>query len=381
MITKLALEKNEETFTLLGNYFPGYNKDRAMYGIGLKMKNREDCEEFAANLRIEIAKAKKENVKLKRMKETYNRTFPSKDKNSLTTPHILYNMIKSTISDTKKNIMKFCPRNTRRAAGTYTTPTQTLGASYLCNQAPYSNDMYPWLYPDYIQEVLNLLEEYNQVATENIHLCQDLLEEETLIREDDDALREIDAECSAELEELAFALDKVHMLNKEGITKEDWERRKKEAKSMKEMRRLLYHNITPDEYKIRVFKNVVMQGLANDLTEEESAIWTKEEDYDFVKFNVRPAIEGMSKKADLPNHKKRNAEGQTVKAEFIACFILWCRVPKGKTKEFLLYLQNGFANAPLLLPGYKSVMGAARKPLASNVKQEYEQDFDSYSQN
>ena len=379
MITKLALEKTEETFTLLGNYFPGYNKNRAMYGIGLKLKNQETCEEFAANLKIEIAKADKDNVKLNRMKETYNRRFPSKDKNSLTTPHVLYNTIRSTISDMKKNILKFCPRNTRRAAGTYTTPTQTLGASYLCNQAPYSNDMYPGLYPDYIQEVLDLLDEYSQVATENILLCQDLLEEERLIREDDDALREIDAECRAELEELACALDEGDLLKITGISKADWERRKKEAKSMKEMRRALYHNITPKEYQIRVVKDFVMEGLANGLTQEESAIWTKEEDYDFVKFKVRPAIEGMSKKADLPNQKKRNAEGKMVKSEYIAYFMKWCRVPKGKTQEFFLYLQKGFANAPLLLPNYKSVLGAAKKPLASNIKQEYEQEFESYS--
>ena len=379
MITRLAFSKTEETFALLGDYIPGYNKDRAMNGIGLKLRNQKKCVEYAAELGVEIAKAKKEKVNLESMQGTYNRMFPSKNKDCLTTPHILYNTIKDTISEIKASILKFCPKNSRKAAGTYTTSTQTLGYSFLGNKTPYSQDLYPELYPAYVREVLDLLDTFYEVATENILLCQDLLEEERLIREDDDALREIDAECSAELEELAFALDKVHMLNKEGITKEDWERRKKEAKSMKEMRRLLYHNITPDEYKIRVFKNVVMQGLANDLTEEESAIWTKEEDYDFVKFKVRPAIEGMSKKADLPNQKKRNAEGKMVKSEYIACFMKWCRVPKGKTKEFFLYLQNGFTNAPLLLPEYKSVMGAAKKPLAPNIRQEYEQDFESYS--
>lgn len=380
MRTKLAFEKTEDTFTLLGNYIPGYNKDRAMFGIGLKLKTREACEEYAAELRIAIARAKKDNVKLNKMKKNYNRTFPSKDKNCLTTPHLVYNQVRSTLSDMKKNIVKFCPKNTRRAAGTYTTAAQAMSYSYFCNQAPYSNDMYSDLYPDYIQEVLDLIEEYNQVATENILLCQDLLDEERLIREDDEALLEIDAECRAELEEIAFDMDKEHMLNKECITKEDLERRKKEATSMKEMRRQLYHNITPGAYRIRVFKDFVMQGLANDLTPEESAIWTKEEDYDFVKLRVRPAIEGMSKKADLPNQKARNREEHMVKAEYITCFMQWCRVPKGKTQEFLLYLQKGFANAPLLLPEYKTVLGAARKKLAPNIKQEYEQDFESYSQ-
>lgn len=379
MRTKLAFEKTEDTFTLLGNYIPGYNKDRAMFGIGLKLKTREACEEYAAELRIAIARAKKDNVKLNKMKKTYNRTFPSKDKNCLTTPHLVYNQVRSTLSDMKKNILKFCPKNTRRAAGTYTTTAQALSYSYFCNQAPYSNDMYSDLYPDYIQEVLDLIEEYNQVATENILLCQDLLEEERLIRDDDEALLEIETECRADLEEIAFDLDKEHLLNKDGITKEDLERRKKEATSMKEMRRQLYHNITPGAYRIRVLKDFIMQGLANDLTQEESAIWTKEEDYDFVKFRVRPAIEGMSKKADLPNQKARNREEHMVKAEYIACFMEWCHVPDGKKKEFFLYLKEGFVESPLLLPEYNSISGAAKKKLAPKIKLEYEQDFESYS--
>ncbi len=381
MITKLKLEKTEETFSLLGNYFPGYNKDRAMNGIGIKLKTQDDFEEYAEEVNIAIAKAKIEHKKLKMLERTYNFTFPSKNKDCLTTPHILFNTIKNTISETKKNILKFCPKNSRRAAGTYSTPTQTLEISYLGNQTPYTHDLYSDMYPDYVHKVFDLLDEYSNVATQNICLCQNLLEEENLIREDDDALLEIDKKCRGELEELAFTMVKENMLSKECISKEDLERRKKEAKSMKEMRRLLYHNITPTEYRIRVLKDFVMQGLANDLTQEESAIWTKEGDYDFVKFRVRPAIEGMSKKDNLPSHKSRNAEGRTIVAEYIACFMEWCRVPKGKTQLFFVYLQNRFAEAPLHLPKYNSVMGASKKVLDVKAREEYLSDFESYSEN
>lgn len=381
MITKLAFAKTAETFKLLEEYIPGYNKDRALNGIGLRLKSQTNCEEYAADLRIAIAKAKKEQLKLTGMKNTYNFTFPSKNKNCLTTPHILYNAIRSSIAELKNSILKFCPKNSRRGAGTYTTSTQTLSYSYLCNQTPYSKDLYPDLYPSYVHEVLDLLEEYNQVATDSVLICQDLLEEESCIRNDDDRLKEIDAACREELEEFASDLYRQRMLNVECISEEDLERKRKEAKSMAQMRRMLYHNITPNDYRTRVFKDFIMQGLANDLTEEESKIWTKKEDYDHVKRMVRPAIEGMSKNAALPSTKQHNGDGRVVKADYIACFMMWCRVPKSKNQEFLNYLASRFTDSPLLLPAYTSVRGAAKKKLDKNVKAQYESDFESYLQN
>lgn len=381
MIAKLALAKTEETFMLLGEYIPGYNKDRALNGIGLRLRSQQKCEEYAAELRIAIDKAKREQVKLKGMQGTYNYEFPSKNKSCLTTPHILYNTIRSSIAEMKKSILKFCPKNSRRATGVYTTPTQTLSNSYLCNQTPYSNDLYPDVYPNYVHGLLDLLDAYIQIATENINICQNLLAEESSIRNDDDSLLEIDMACREELEELAASLHSESLLSAEGISEEDLERRRKEAKSIKQMRRMLYHNITPKEYRVRVFKDFIMQGLANDLTEEESKIWTKKEDYDHVKQKVRPAIGGLSKNTDLPSTKQRNGDGRVVKADYIACFMVWCRVPKSKNQEFLNYLALRFTDSPLLLPAYTSVRGAAKKKLDKNVKAQYEADFESYSQN
>lgn len=97
MITNLKFGKNEETFALLGKYIPSYDKDRAMSGIGIKLRCKEDCEAYAAELRIAIPKAQRDYSNLQKLKEKYNYTYPSKDKNCLSTPHQLYNTIKSTI--------------------------------------------------------------------------------------------------------------------------------------------------------------------------------------------------------------------------------------------------------------------------------------------
>lgn len=380
MITKLTLNKSEETFNLLGDYFPGFNKDRALNGIGLRLKSQSDYENYAADLHIAIAKAEKEQLKLGDMRGKYNYKFPSNDKKCLTTPHVLYNTIRSSISEMKKNILKFCPKNTHRAAGTYTTSTQTLGNSYLCNRTPYSVDLYPEMYPDYVNNVLGLLEEYNQVASENLSICQELLDEEQRFRDDDDVLKEIDADSRRESENITSLMNKAGLLTAKGISKEDLERRKKEAKNMAVLRRQLYHNITPDEYIIKVVKDLVIDGLTSGLTSEESVIWTKEEDYDFVKQCVRPAIEKMCKKDNLPSHKKRKETGRVIKADYIACFMEWCRVNTHK-QEFFYYLLGQFDDSPLLLPQYKSILGAAKKKLPVNTKNQYVSDFESYSEN
>lgn len=49
MKTKLALDKNEKTFELLGEYIPGYNKNRALNGIGLKLKTEDECIKYLSS--------------------------------------------------------------------------------------------------------------------------------------------------------------------------------------------------------------------------------------------------------------------------------------------------------------------------------------------
>lgn len=378
MRTKLSFDKTEETFYLLKEYIPGFNKDRVMYGIDLKRFTQQDFEDIALNLRIGMDKANVERVKLDRLRVNYNQTFPTNDKNLLTTPHCVFNTVKSCIYTLRNNILKFCPRNRQKGSGVYTTSTQTMHTSYLCNHTPYTCDLFPDSFPSYVYEVINLLDDYTQLATDIILISSELIEEEKEIRNDDESLKVIDAHSRKEFEELAMNLKSNSLLSDVGITKEDLARRKKEAKSIKEMRRLLYHNITPLEYKIRIFKDFIMQGISNGLTEEESKIWTQEEDYDFVKRRVRPAIDGLSKKEDLPSLRTRNAEGRTVKAIYIACFMKWCRVPKNKSKDFISYLTMRFADSPFQIPAYKSVVGAAKR-LDNQIKTQFEPDFYSYS--
>lgn len=378
MRTKLSFDKTEETFYLLKEYIPGFNKDRVMYGIDLKRFTQQDFEDIALNLRIGMDKANVERVKLDRLRVNYNQTFPTNDKNLLTTPHCVFNTVKSCIYTLRNNILKFCPQNRQKGSGVYTTSTQTMHTSYLCNHTPYTCDLFPDSFPSYVYEVINLLDDYTQLATDIILISSELIEEEKEIRNDDESLKVIDAHSRKEFEELAMNLKSNSLLSDVGITKEDLARRKKEAKSIKEMRRLLYHNITPLEYKIRIFKDFIMQGISNGLTEEESKIWTQEEDYDFVKRRVRPAIDGLSKKEDLPSQRTRNAEGRTVKAIYIACFMKWCRVPKDKSKDFISYLTMRFADSPFQIPAYKSVVGAAKR-LDNQIKTQFEPDFYSYS--
>ena len=81
MKTKLALDKNEKTFELLGEYIPGYNKNRALNGIGLKLKTEDECIKYTAELNVALAKAELEYASIKKLEKYYNTTFPSDNPN------------------------------------------------------------------------------------------------------------------------------------------------------------------------------------------------------------------------------------------------------------------------------------------------------------
>lgn len=378
MRTVLKFGKNEETFALLGNYIPCYDSERALNGIGFKLRCKEDCEAYAAEIRIGISKALRDYENLQKLKEKYNYTYPSKDKNCLSTPHQLYNIIKSTIIEIRESIKKFCPRNnSHRTAGMYSTTTYTLNHSLLCNKTPYCKDIFPDTYPEYVKNLLGLLGEYMEIVENVINCSKELLDEEQRIRDDDDLLTQIEQVCRKDLEAFAMEAKKSLGLLATKITTADLEKRRKEAKNRKELRRQLYHAITPNDYKIRVFTDVMMRGMSNDLTAEESKIWTKEEDYEFVKIKIRRAIKAMTNNADLPKIKVANSEKYAIKAVYIASFMTWCHVGRAHCKDFIDYLTNQFTGAPLQMPKYKSIMSALNNQQSKNNS--YFDQFEAFS--
>lgn len=80
MITNLKFGKNEETFALLGKYIPSYDKDRAMSGIGIKLRCKEDCEAYAAELRIAIPKAQRDYSNLQNLRRNTTTPIPPRTK-------------------------------------------------------------------------------------------------------------------------------------------------------------------------------------------------------------------------------------------------------------------------------------------------------------
>lgn len=380
MITNLKLAKNEETFSLLEEFVPGYNKDRALNGIGLRLKTEEACSKYTLELNIALNKAKLEKQKLLDLQKKYNTTYPSDNKNCLSTPHFLFNKVKSTMAEIKSSIVRFCPKNSRRAAGTNCTSEQTLSNSYLCNKIPYYKDLYPDIYPAFVDTLLLSLEQYMNEVSEIIIIAQDLITEEKNIRDDDVLLKEIETESRKEIEETAISLRDNKLLSDEGITPKDFEQRLKNAKHISELRKQLYHNISHKDYRIKVYKDVIMRGMANDLTDEESKVWVNENDYTFVKQKVRTAIKVMQKKDDLPKQKMRNADGYIIKPIYIASFVKWCRVEKSHYKDFVTYLTHQFTNAPLKIPNYKSITAALSSPKVALI-QSYFGDFDSFANN
>lgn len=121
----------------------------------------------------------------------------------------------------------------------------------------------------------------------------------------------------------------------------------------------------------------MMRGMSNDLTVEESKIWTKEEDYEFVKIKVRRAIKAMVNNADLPKLKVANSEKYAIKAVYIASFMIWCHVGRAHYKDFIDYLTNQFTGAPLQMPKYKSIMSALNNQQSKNNS--YFDQFEAFS--
>lgn len=376
MINYLYFTKTEDTFNVLSECTQRFDKKRALIGLRMKLKSEEDYTKFCLEIDERILKAKNILEHVKTLQRKYNREFPSEDKNCLTTPHLFYNKSRNTICFVRDSIKSFCPKR-YKAPGTYTTNTYTTNNSYFCGKIPYMPELLPDTYPDYVNNVLDRLGEFYELSSQIIMICKDVIDEENAIRNDDEYLEQIDLACQKEHRDFAIKLRDEGMLNENALSPDEYKKIAAEATSIKVFRREYFHNISPEQYKIRIFKNIIMEGINRGLSAEESRIWRNQEDYDFVKEKVRPAIKAMCARNDLPLIKVKNSTDTQIKADYIACFMEWCRVCKSHYRDFVDYLGNMLADAPFLIPKYTSITAALSR-LTAKKKKEYISDFESY---
>lgn len=344
MRNQLKLAKTEESFILLRDHIPFYNPERSIAVLARKLRNREECEKYTKKLDDMMETAKMDFEKIQILYTTYNSKYSSDNPKCLETPHFIYNAVHHVMQDMRDNINKFSPR-AKRGSNERLTKEQIINRSLLLGNQPYTSDMFPELFPDYMKDLHQKLTNYIELSEEIINLCTYLMEEEKSIRENEEECHQLFLEEKEELEkELAWLIGHVDP------KAEDLKNYERTFQGPKPYGRGL-HNLSVKDLKICILCGIYHAASTNGLTDEETKVWPNRSSDDFVKDKVRKVLRNMKDCKELPMTKMRNSEERALRAEFLACLTVWCRAnAKGQTRHFLNYLRSTFQNTNLHLP-------------------------------
>lgn len=163
-----------------------FNCDRFVYAIQYKNVKEETIIKLRDDVAFHRKLVEKEHERLLAFSQTFNKEFVTKDNRCFDSAMILMKKLRSSISGTKRAIMRFCPR-VRRDALARQLSDKLVSAytySYITSDI-YQLDLFKFEgYPDCVSDLYNEMEKFFTLLIRSIQLCQQVLLDEANVRKD-----------------------------------------------------------------------------------------------------------------------------------------------------------------------------------------------------
>ena len=328
----LYIEASEETLRKLDEKFKPVAEDRFLYSLQQKRWTIEEVHTFNARLQISYEYTSKEYERMKELRKTYNKEYPTDHKQYLSTAIELMGKMRSTLSAYRKIADGFRPKKKRGSK-----PKEGITAcdrTTLYNGA-YSQDAFGWeVYPDKaVKDLLNNLNDYLELAGKCLDLCLEVIDEEQAIRT---------------TPEWAYALYKdsfdrsvsnskrlIEFMKQQGGTIDhDIVKAIDEAKDVKQLIAELYHAFNHSDFNFFCACKTISDGQKVGMTPEEAALFGKD-NIDKV-IRIRTLLDHISELID----QRDDAIGWEgmLDGAFVMHLLFWCGWNGSKNEALLNYV-------------------------------------------
>ena len=328
----LYIEANEETLRMLDEKFKPVAEDRFLYSLQQKRWTIEEVHTFNARLQISYEYTSKEYERMKELRKTYNKEYPTNHKQYLSTAIELMNKMRSTLSAYRKIADGFRPKKKRGS--------KLKEGVTACDRTPlyngaYSQDAFGWeVYPDKaVKDLLNNLNDYLELAGKCLDLCLEVIDEERAVRA---------------TPEWAYALYKdsfdrsvsnskrlIEFMKQQGGTIDhDIVKAIDDAKDVKLLIAELFHAFNHSEFNFYCACKTISDGQKAGLTPEESALFGKDSIEKVVR--IRTLLENIMELIE----KRDDAIGWEgmLDGEFVMHLLFWCGWNGSKNDALLNYV-------------------------------------------
>ena len=324
------VEQNDKTLLEIIGALEQFEKDRFIAGIQARHYTKFQMEQTLDMVRSYQARMNMEARALMRFAENFIQQFATDNNKCYKEAERYFNRIRSTLCALKKVFQKTTPRSMAQLPEGAKQPTvfERSALSYgACVM-----DMYGLAsYDEVVQQLYHELETLMTTATGTLALCHQMIENETMIREDMELLKSIYQNSCQEL--LSGMRDYADLMESpQQLPETELNKRKAKAHSMDEFLKTEYHNVPKKEFKKFVWLEAIRQGQNNGLTEEEIYIWS----------NNREKVEKV--RWAIEHFDAMDVEGQQGKLESktLVFFLKWCGVDKKKEKRLYQYFCNTY---------------------------------------
>ena len=328
----LYIEANEETLRMLDEKFKPVAEDRFLYSLQQKRWTIEEVHTFNARLQISYEYTSKEYERMKELRKTYNKEYPTNHKQYLSTAIELMNKMRSTLSAYRKIADGFRPKKKRGS--------KLKEGVTACDRTPlyngaYSQDAFGWeVYPDKaVKDLLNNLNDYLELAGKCLDLCIEVIDEEQAVRA---------------TPEWAYALYKdsfdrsvsnskrlIEFMKQQGGTIDhDIVKAIDDAKDVKLLIAELFHAFNHSEFNFYCACKTISDGQKAGLTPEESALFGKDSIEKVVR--IRTLLDNILELIE----KRDDAIGWEgmLDGEFVMHLLFWCGWNGSKNDALLNYV-------------------------------------------
>ena len=319
------VEKDDKTLLEIIDMLEQFEKDKFIAGLQMRHYSQFQIEQTLDMVRSYQARMNIEARALSNFSETFIQQFATDNNKCFDKAQRYFNRIRSTLCALKKVFQMTCRKSMAQLPEGIENPS-VFERSPL-GKGTYMVDMYGLAsYGDLVQQLFHEMETLLTTATSTLALCHQMIDNETMIREDVELLKSIYQNSCQQLmgsvREYADLMEAPEQLPETELNK-----RRRKARSMDDFLRAEYHNVAKQEFKKYVWLEAVRQGRNDGLTEEETFLWPN--NHEKVQA-VRWAIE---------NFDMMDVEGQLGKLDSVTmvCFLKWCGVERTKEKRLYQY--------------------------------------------
>lgn len=365
--TKEGLETLYDTTT-------GATDDRLVAGIQCKRTKKEDILKVTARLRDSRSTLEAEMLRLSDFAQEFNHLYATKNNKWFSSAEIMLKKIKSHYLRWREMLKFTSPRKGKKKNGRKVKEHTIYETTSFNKKRPYEKDVFG--IESYGELVFNLkkeLEEFLSDLVKGILLCQSMLNEEEIIMQSPEWIKEIYEDCynmtvqkSKETIEWLNSIGRAHTDNPLYQLMLTYDNKDKFIEEQ-------FHKQTDVRFNDYVIVDIIMTLRNNNISYTEQKLWGK--NYDKIKL-VRFAIENFDQL--VTPHGRKGYDGNDIME-----FILWCDVNKSidtrEDEEHILYdylKQNYKGTTPIVV--WSSVFEARKlypndKNQLDNIKMEFDE--------